>query len=130
MKVQLHLNPAMTDEAPLFVKRTKSKTVASRRTTTNHNEEEALSTPISNFKNRNKTKGKPQSRLSFDNDEEVGMYILLFRVRLLIEEAEAGGRHIPGQTIKPGEQTHPQRPRRIAYVSDFQCTGSIKSDHP
>jgi hypothetical protein len=76
----------MTDEAPVFVKRTKSKTVASRRTTTSHNdeEEEAKSTPISNFKNRNKAKAKPPSRLSFDNDEEVGMYIPQLPIWILI----------------------------------------------
>jgi hypothetical protein len=79
----------MPDEAPVFVKRTKSKTVASRRTTTiQDDDEEAKSTPISNFKTRNKTKIKPQSRLSFDNDEEVGMYILLSPVWILI----GGGR--------------------------------------
>jgi hypothetical protein len=120
----------MTDEAPVFVKRTKSKPVASRRTTTSHNEEEVLSTPISNFKNRNKSKAKPQSRLSFDNDEEVGMYILPLRVRVLIEEAGAGGGHIPGQAIQLGEQTRPQRSWCINYVSDFQCTEPIQSDHP
>ena len=120
----------MTDEAPVFVKRTKSKPVASRRTTTNHNDEEALSTPISNFKNRNKTKTKPQSQLSFDNDEEVGMCTLLLRVRILIGEAGAGGGHIPGQKIQLGEQTCPQRPWCIVYVSDFQCTVPIQSDHP
>src|SRR5258706_245735 len=118
----------MTDKAPVFVKRTKSKTVASRRTTTGHNDEEVLSTPISNFKNRNKTKAKPQSRLSFDNDEEVGMCIPLLRVRILIGEAGPGGGHIPGQTI--GEQTNPQRPWCMFYVSNFQGTGPIQSDHP
>ena len=116
----------MADEAPVFVKRAKSKTVASRRTTTSHNDEEVLSTPISNFKNRNKTKAKPQSRLSFDNDEEVGVCIFLLRVRVLIGEAGAGGEHIPGQAI---QQTHPQRTWCITYVCDFQCAGPIQSDH-
>ena len=120
----------MADEAPVFVKRTKSKTVASRRTTTTHNDEEALSTPISNFKNRNKTKAKPQSRLSFGNDEEVGMCTLLLRVLILIGEAGAGGGHIPGQKIQLREQTHPQRPWCIIYVSELQCTVPIESDHP
>ena len=120
----------MADEAPVFVKRTKSKPVASRRATTSHNDEEVLSTPISNFKNRNKAKAKPQSRLSFDNDEEVGMYILLSRVLILIDETGAGGRHISGQAVQLGEQTHPQRPWGITYVSDFRFTGPARSEHP
>ena len=110
----------MTDEAPVFVKRPKSKTITSRRATTSHNDEEVLSTPISNFKNRNKTKAKPQSRLSFGNNDEVGMYILLLRVLVLIEGTGAGGRHISGQTIQLREQTHPQRPWYITYVSVFR----------
>ncbi|CAG8622949.1 16265_t:CDS:2, partial [Acaulospora colombiana] len=61
-------------DAPIFFKKTKSKTVKSREA--REDDEEVTTetkTVVSNFKNRNKGRSKPQQRLSFNtNDEEEG----------------------------------------------------------
>lgn len=64
----------MDGDAPVFVKRPKSKTVTRKPREVEVADEEESRTPISNFKNRNKLKTKPQQRLSFGNDNEVSVF--------------------------------------------------------
>jgi hypothetical protein len=68
-------------EAPLFAKRTKSKTIRAREETKDVDSEESK-TPISNFRAKNKTRSKPQQRLSFN--DEVSLLKLRFRMVYLL----------------------------------------------
>lgn len=82
-----HFDPSMSD-TPIFNKRTKSRTIRARdEGTENQNDtSEEPKTVVSNFKNKNKNRTKPQQRLSFNAEDEVSPYsTLLFHYFIWFE---------------------------------------------